>query len=137
MEKEPPTALVSCCNSFLLNCFMFHASMVVQSTFTSFESSLFFNLKGLGLSLPSALVQRVYGRSFCGRASFFRFQFRSTLSFFRNWRRDSILCPFRKNARNNVVHSSPRPRCLGWYIILIILVGIDKYKYCNLNLYRL
>ena len=60
---------------FFLNASCFMRQMVVQFTFTSFESSLFFSHELKIESVSSARpFQHVAGRSFCGHAFFFRFQ---------------------------------------------------------------
>ena len=92
-NKVPPTAFLSCFNSRFSECRMLHASMVVQSTSTSFESSLLFPLKSLRSSQFWAR-SRVNGRS---RARLF---FVSIFFFLRasngcplkrkSWRRGSI-----------------------------------------------
>ena len=64
--------------TLFLECFLFHASMVIQFTFTSFESSLFFPLTSLGSSLRFWARSRVIGRS---RACLFLFRFQILFAF--------------------------------------------------------
>ena len=81
-----------------LECFMFHASMVVQFTF---------HILGIESLVPSELKIESFFKFW------FRFQIRvNSLSFFLSLAKLATgfdLAPFWKN----VLHSSPRPRCLG------------------------
>ena len=134
--RGSPTALVSCCNSFFLECFMFHVSkrqIHIYTFFTSFESSLFFPLTSLGLSLRVRARSRITGRSRACLLLFrLRFQFRSiflslffSLSFFRNWRRDSILRPSER------MHE--RKKCCAFFLKTTVPWPRMKYDLLNLT----
>ena len=136
--KQAPTGLVACCNSFL-ECFVaiFLASRFCSlflSPHPSNRVSFLSHLKSFGSSLFRTPARASNGRSracaylfvfvskfhFPNSAS--RFDLNAMASF--NWQFHLAarldLAPFRKN----VVHSSPRPRCLGNFHIV---KGIDTY----------
>ena len=121
-----PTALVSCCNSLFLECFMFHASMVVQFTFLHPSNrGLLFTLKKLKIeslfrarSFNALLVVHFAGAPSIFVSKFVRFSLAIfSLLFLTKLAAGFDLAPFRKN----VVHSSPRPRCLGYKFIVYLL----------------
>ena len=105
-------------------------SLSLQST--SFVSSLYFER----VQFSERARTPVNGRSRAGiLVDLFRFQF-DFLSFdtnamarFSSWRRDSILCPSER-MKKRVVHSSPRPQCLGYFARLLVLLQ-NTFLYWN------
>ena len=118
-----PTALISCCNSRFLN-----ASCLSRPPTTSFSLSLFFSLSFFN-SHPSNRVScsrltSLRSSPICWARSRVNGHSRARLCFVSNlfdlncfeMAPGFDLAPFRKN----VVHSSPRLRCLGLFQSIII-----------------
>ena len=109
------TGLVSCCSS-IFGMFHVYPSSLRRLSFPISFFSLFLQFTSLEIesfsrltsfrSSPFQTPARAFLWSFTG-VRLFRFQSFELAAGF-------DLAPFRKNARKkNVVHSSPRPRCLG------------------------